>query len=85
VKTIKQAAMWIQAEKSQYTFNPMSTGSPVPSTETGSYVGDKPPAEEEGAPIALDALGTEFLEHRPKGMTKEEFIKKVRETQKGGK
>ena len=84
-KTYKQAAMWIQGEKSQYNFNPTSAGSPVPSTETGSYVGDKPPAEEEGAPIALDTLGTEFVKHRPKGMTEDEFMKKVRETQKGGK
>ena len=91
VKTYKQAAMWIQGEKSQYQFNPASTGSPVPPAETGSYVGDKPPAEEEGAPIALDDFGEELLGNRPRGEdgrfkeTAEKFLKKVRETQKEGK
>lgn len=84
-KTIKQAAMWIQAEKSQYTFNPMSTGSPVPPAETGSYVGDKPPADADKEPVALGDWGKELVKSRPKGMTEDEFLDRVRETQKEGK
>ena len=84
-KTYKQAAMWRQGEKTQYQFNPMSTGSPVPATDTGSYVGDKPTVEGDKEPVALDDFGKELIKHRPKGMTEDEFIDRVRETQKEGK
>lgn len=84
-KTYKQAAMWIQGEKTNYGFNPASPSSPVPPTVTEPYVGNKLPADATKTPLEFDALGTEFLKHRPKGMTEEEFKDKVRVTQKEGR
>lgn len=83
-KTYKQAAMWLQGEKTNYRWNPhASTGSPVPPTTTESYVGHQPPAGEESEePIELDELSREFLKHLPKGMTEKEFLAKIREERK---
>lgn len=83
-RTYKQAAMWLQGEKSGYRWNPHEPqGSPVPPTATESYVGHQEPVESAGeTPLVMDDLTRELVAHRPAGMSERDFLAKVREEQK---
>ena len=83
-KTYKQAAMWLQGEKTNYRWNPQEPqGNPVPPTTTESYVGHQEPSEsEEKTPLVMDELTRELVAHRPAGMSEKDFLSKVREDQK---
>lgn len=83
-KTYKQAALWLQGEKSGYQYNPnASKGSPVPPTTTESYAGYQPHSEgADEEPIVLDDLGKEMVAHRPAGVSEKDFLAKIREEKK---
>jgi len=83
-RTYKQAALWIQGEKSGYQFNPNAPkASPVPPTTTESYAGYQSHSEAaDEEPIVLDDLGKELVAHRPKGVSEKDFLAKVREEMK---
>ncbi len=89
-KTYKQAAMWIQGEKTNYNFNPASTApTPVQPTATEGYAGNKPQTEPPepvnfgmGAKVMIQGMGKEMTKLGLDAPAEEEVAELVREERK---